>query len=119
MIHKLTIPLYREEVSPRFDLAPEVLFLLITRGNIIEEKRIVALTRPSADDLCHMLLSEKVHTLICGAIEDEYYQFLKWKKINVYDSVCATWSKAFHLWSKKKLTPGAILSKRKVEGKYV
>ena len=119
MIHKLTIPLYHEEISPRFDLAPEVLFLLISRGNIIEEKRIVALPRPSADDLCHLLLSEKINTLICGAIEDEYYQFLKWKKVKIYDSVCGTWSKAFQLWSKKKLKSGAILSKRRVEGKYV
>ncbi|WP_022663589.1 NifB/NifX family molybdenum-iron cluster-binding protein [Desulfospira joergensenii] len=119
MIHKLTIPLYHEEICPRFDLAPEVLFLLITKGNVIEEKRTIALPRPSADDLCHMLLSEKINTLICGAIEDEYFQFLKWKKIKIYDSVCGNWSKAFHLWSKKKLTSGAILSRRMVEGKYV
>jgi predicted Fe-Mo cluster-binding NifX family protein len=116
MIHKITIPLYHEEVAPRFDLATEVLIMILSKGNIIEEKKTIVLSRSSADDLCHLLLSEKINTLICGAIEDEYFQFLKWKKIEVYDSISGPWSKAFRSWSKKALKPGDILSNRSIEG---
>ena len=116
MIHKITIPLYHEEVAPRFDLATEVLIMILSKGNIIEEKKTIVLPRSSADDLCHLLLSENINTLICGAIEDEYFQFLKWKKIDIFDSISGNWSKAFHCWSKKTLKPGDILSSRSIEG---
>ncbi|MCK5541906.1 MAG: hypothetical protein KAI40_04380 [Desulfobacterales bacterium] len=116
MIHKITITLYNEEVAPRFDLATEVLIMILSKGNIIEEKKTIVLPRSSADDLCYLLLSEKINTLICGAIEDEFFQFLKWKKIDVYDSIAGDWSRAFHCWSKKTLKSGDILSRRTVEG---
>lgn len=119
MIHKLTIPIFHEEVAPRFDLATEVLIILLSKGNITEEEKTVVLPRSSADDLCHLLLAENINTLICGAIEEEYYQFLKWKKIDIYDSIAGEWSLAFEQWKKKSLNSGDILSKRKIEGKYV
>jgi predicted Fe-Mo cluster-binding NifX family protein len=114
-MHKITIPLYHEEVAPRFDMATEVLILILSKNDIIEEKTII-LPRSSADDLCHLMLSERTNTLICGAIEEEYYQFLKWKKIEIYDSIAGDWSRAFHCWSKNTLKPGEILSNRIIEG---
>jgi predicted Fe-Mo cluster-binding NifX family protein len=119
MIHKITIPLYHEEVAPRFDMATEVLIIILSKDNIIEEKKTIILPRSSADDLCHLILSEHTNTLICGAIEEEYYQFLKWKKIDIYDSIAGDWSRAFHFWSKNTLKPGDILSNRTIEGMNV
>jgi predicted Fe-Mo cluster-binding NifX family protein len=119
MIHKLTIPIFHEEVAPRFDLATEVLIILLSKGNVIEEKKTIVLPRSSADDLCHLLLAENINTIICGAIEEEYYQFLKWKKIDVYDSVAGKWSMALDRWQKKSLNSGDILSERLIEGKNV
>jgi len=119
MIHKITIPLYHEEVAPRFDMATEVLILILSKGNIIEEEKTIILPRSSADDLCHLMLAEKTNTLICGAIEEEYYQFLKWKKIAVYDSIAGNWSRAFHCWNKNILKSGDMLSKRSIEGIHV
>ncbi len=119
MIHKLTIPIYHEEVAPRFDMATEVLIMILSKGNITEEKKTIILPRSSADDLCHLILSEHTNTLICGAIEEEYYQFLKWKKVDVYDSIAGNWSTAFQLWNENTLKPGDILSKRTIEGRNV
>jgi len=118
-MHKITIPLYHEEVAPRFDMATEVLILILSKNNIIEEEKTIILPRSSADDLCHLMLSERTNTLICGAIEEEYYQFLKWKKIKIYDSIAGNWSRAFHFWSKNTLKPGKILSSRTIEGMNV
>jgi predicted Fe-Mo cluster-binding NifX family protein len=116
MLHKITIPIFHEEVNPRFDLASEVLFLIVSKGNVIEEERTVVLPRPSGDELCHLLISENINTLICGAIEDEYHQFLKWKKIEIYDGIAGTWSDAFQKWKEKTLKSGDILSGRRLEG---
>jgi len=116
MIHKIIIPLYHKEVAPRFDLATEVLIMILSKDNIIEEEKNIVLSRSSADDLCHLILAENVNTLICGAIEEEYYQFLKWKKIDIYDAVAGSWSKAFQHWCNKTLTSGDILLNRTIEG---
>lgn len=119
MIHKLIIPVYQKEIAPRFDLATEALIILISKNFVVEEKKTIVLPRSSADELCHLLLSENVNTLICGAIEDEYYQFLKWKKVHIFDSIVGDWSTAFNRWGKNNLTSGDILSDRMIEGKHV
>ncbi len=119
MIHKITITVHHDYVAPRFDLATEVLIILLSNNFIVEEKKPIVLPRSSADDLCHLLLSENINTLICGGIEDEYYQFLKWKKINIFDSIVGNWTTAFKNWQENTLNPGDILSDRMVEGKHV
>lgn len=119
MIPKISIPVFHQEVAPRFDLATEAVIILLSKNNTIEEERTIVLPRASADDLCHLLLAENINTLICGAIEDEYYQFLKWKKIDIFDSVAGKWLLAFKRWQQDKLISGDIISDRIVEGKYV
>lgn len=87
MEQKILIPLYVDQVAPRFDLATEVSIVSISEdGRSIEQKTVV-LPRASAEQLCHLVLLEKIGTVVCGGIEDEYYQYLKWKKVNVLDSV--------------------------------
>ncbi|MBA3011668.1 MAG: hypothetical protein KKF12_11815 [Proteobacteria bacterium] len=119
MIHKIIIPVHQKDIAPRFDLATEALIILISNGSMVEEKKTIVLPRSSADELCHLLLSENVNTLICGAIEDEYYQFLKWKQIHIFDSIVGDWSMAFNRWKEKNLTSGDILYDRMIEGKHV
>jgi len=119
MIHKVTITLYNEEVAPRFDLTTEVLIITLSKHDLkekVEEEKTVVLSRSSADELCQLLLSENINTLICGAIEEEYFQFLKWKKIDIYDSIVGGWSQAFNCWSQKILKSGDILSKEVISG---
>ena len=119
MIHKLTIPVHQEKIALRFDMATEVFIILLSDKFINEEKKSIILPRTSAEELCHLMLSKNINTLICGAIEDEYYQFLTWKKINIFDSVVGTWSEAFTNWKESSLNSGDILSSRVVEGRYV
>ncbi len=119
MIHKITITVHQNRIAPRFDLTTEVLIILISNNLVIEEKKSIVLPRSSADELCHLLLSENINTLICGGIEEEYYQFLKWKKIDVFDSVVGNCTVAFKNWQENTLASGDILSDRIVEGKRV
>ncbi len=119
MIHKLSIPVFQENIAPRFDMATEVFIILLSENMTLEEKKTIVMPRSSADELCHLMLSENITTLICGAIENECYQFLKWKKIDIFDSIIGTWSDAFDRWQKNILNPGDILSDRIVEGKHI
>jgi len=119
MVKKLLIPIYSDEVAPRFDLAAEVYVLIKVGDDEIEEEKIVVLPQASAEKLCHLILTENIQTVICGAIEDEYYQFLKWKKVTVIDSVSGSWVAALKLYNAGSLNPGEILCQRSVEGKRV
>jgi len=84
---KILIPLLGDDIAPRFDLAQEVLIIVTTtEGEIIEERPIV-LSTASAEGLCNLILIEKVDTVVCCGIEQEYYEYLTWKKVKVIDSV--------------------------------
>ena len=118
-IHRTAIPVLGDEINPRFDLATEVIILQTADKTNLQDKKSVVLPRSSADELCHILLSEKIDTLICGALEDEYYEFLNWKEIEVYDAVSGTWAHAFERWQTRTLKSGDILPMRMVEGELI
>lgn len=119
MIKKIMLPLYLDEVAPRFDLSTEAMIVTISGGNVVEEERTVVLAQASAEKLCQLILVENISILICGAIEDEYYQFLKWKKIGIYDSVAGPATLAFESWMNKTLKNGAVFIERRIEGNRV
>ncbi|MBP9597813.1 hypothetical protein [Desulfobacter postgatei] len=118
-LHKIAIPILGEEIVPRFDLTTEVIILTTVNASDIQDKKIIVLPRSSSDELCHTLLAQDINTLICGAIEDEYYEFLKWKKIKVFDGVSGAWAYAFKRWQTQTLNPGDILFTRMVEGNFI
>ncbi|WP_321492677.1 hypothetical protein [uncultured Desulfobacter sp.] len=115
-LHKVAIPILGDEIVPRFDLTTEVIILTTVNYTGIQDKKIIVLPRSSSDELCHTLLAQDINTLICGAIEDEYYEFLKWKKLNVFDGVSGAWTHAFERWQTRTLNQGDILFIRMVEG---
>ncbi len=118
-LHKIAIPILGEEIVPRFDLTTEVIILTTDRNSCIQDKRTIVLPRSSSDELCHTLLAQEINTLICGAIEDEYYEFLKWKKLNIFDGVSGAWTHAFERWQTQTLHRGDILFIRMVEGNLI
>jgi len=48
-------------------------------GNPTGRKTSV-LPHASPEELCHLILAQDVRTVVRGAIEEEYYQCLTWKK---------------------------------------
>jgi predicted Fe-Mo cluster-binding NifX family protein len=110
MNQKLLITIWRDQVAPRFDLTSEVLVATVdSTGGVLNSKTVV-LPTVSAEDLCHMVLTEGITTVICGGIEEEYFQYLTWKKVKVIDSVIGPYDLALELARGGGLEPGAILS---------
>ncbi len=115
-MRRVVIPVRETEVAPRFDLAAEVwIGLQGPEGSFVEERTVV-LPQASADHLCQLILSEGAQVLVCGGIEQKYYEYLVWKKVRVYDGVIATLASAKKALEEGTLTPGAILMARHFTG---
>jgi predicted Fe-Mo cluster-binding NifX family protein len=109
MATKVLICLYGNEVSPRFDLTREVLIAVIDKNAAVREEREVVLPHASVEMLCHMILNEEVQVVICGGIEEEYYQYLKWKNVEVLDSVIGDYKTVLQRIAQGRLKSGDIL----------
>ncbi|MEJ5299389.1 MAG: NifB/NifX family molybdenum-iron cluster-binding protein [Thermodesulforhabdaceae bacterium] len=107
---KILVTLSGQEIAPRFDLTTEVLIAICSKQGEIEDAKVIVLPQASADDLCHFIVKEKVDVVICGAIEEEYFQYLVWKKIKVFDSVIGMATEAIQHFAKGTLTPGKLLA---------
>ncbi len=110
---KILIPIFGNDISPRFDLTAEVYIVTIDANGQYQDERIVVLPQISAEQLCHLILTENVKVVICGGIEDEYYQYLLWKRIKVYDSIIGPWNTAVSRFLDNALHPGDILNDQK------
>jgi len=111
-MNKVLICLHGSDVTPRFDLTTEVLIASIADNGIVQDERTLVLPQASAEKLCHMILTEGVHAIICGGIEDEYYQYLSWKRIHVIDSVIGHCDQVLEHYRGGTLQPGQILKDR-------
>ena len=112
MSQKILITLCDNDVAPRFDLTTEVLISSIGSDGTIERNRTIVLAHASAEDLCQLILNEGVHAVICGGIEEEFYEYLTWKKVRVLDSIMGPWERALDRFSAGDLKPGTILFER-------
>jgi hypothetical protein len=119
MIDKILITMSAKEIAPRFDLTTEVRIITVSNIDMVEEERTMVLAQASAEKLCHLILVQNIKTVICGAIEEEYYQFLKWKKVSIFDSVAGLCSVVFEHYLDNTLASGAMFFKKSIEGEDV
>jgi len=114
MVKKVLICLYGNEVAPRFDLATEVMIASAGPDGSVEERTVV-LPHASAEKLCHVVLTEDVQVVICGGIEEEYYQYLTWKRVLVIDSVMGPYELVLDRFREGNLKAGDILFQKSSE----
>lgn len=107
-MNKVLICLHGSDVTPRFDLTTEVLIAVIGEGGVARDERTLVLPQASTEKLFHMIMTEGVRTVICGGIEDEYYQYLVWKRIQVIDSVIGRCEEVLDHYRAGTLQPGQI-----------
>lgn len=111
-MQKILIPLLDNDVAPRFDLATDVLiiFLVWVKGELVDrEDKVVVFDHASPEDLCRMIITEGVNTVICGGIEEEFYDFLTWKEVEVIDDVVGAASRVVMAFMAGELRSGAVL----------
>ncbi len=113
-MEKILIPLRDNDVAPRFDLATDVLIASVRRdkdtlGNV--EKKVVVLDQSSSEAMCRLAISEKIQTVICAGIEDEYHDFLQWKGAKIMDNVCGPADEVLDTYLAGELSSGDCLYK--------
>ncbi|MCG8530700.1 MAG: NifB/NifX family molybdenum-iron cluster-binding protein [Desulfovibrionales bacterium] len=86
---KVLVTLYGEEVCPRFDHTAEVWIGTYFKDELVEERTVV-LSAQSAEEVCHTIVAENIAVVVCGAIEKEFFDYLTWKRVTVYDFVAGT-----------------------------
>ena len=114
---RVLIPLYQDEVAPRFDLAGEVMIADVafsemgekTDGHAGVVTGNVLLQKPSVDCLCELALSRDVDVVICGGIEEQSYHYLRWKRVEVLDNVAGRAQNALDRFARGELKAGDIL----------
>lgn len=106
---KILIPLYRDEVAPRFDLATEALIVSVSEDGTPAGRQNLILPHASADELCDLVLSREIDTVICGGIEEEYYHYLRWKRVDVLDAVAGSVEAALDSFFAGRLKSGDML----------
>ena len=119
MSQKILITIAEDEVAPRFDLTTEVLISILGEDGAILENKTMVLARESAEYLCELILTEEVRVLICGGIEEEFFEYLTWKKVRVLDSVMGPWERALDRLRSGDLEAGDILHDRKERKSHV
>jgi predicted Fe-Mo cluster-binding NifX family protein len=109
---KILVTISENDVAPRFDLTTEVLIAFFMEDGVDDKNRTIVLAHASAEDLCQLILKEGIDVVVCGGIEEEYFDYLTWKKVQVLDSVMGPWDRALDAFKAGDLKSGSILFDR-------
>jgi len=112
MFRKVLLTVWNSEIAPRFDLTSEVVIAVLDEAGAVIQERTVVLPHASAEELCHLILTEEAGLVICGGIEEEYHQYLTWKKVEVLDSIMGPWERALEQARTGQLAAGSIFYER-------
>jgi len=97
-MEKILMPIFEHDIAPRFDLATEVIIVELDEHKKIRNQKTIVMPHASAEELCALILKEDINVVLCNGIEDEYYQYLRWKKIKVYDSIMDSYNNALNAY---------------------
>ena len=108
----LLVPLLRKDVAPRFDLAVELLLVGFDDAQAETSRQHVMLAHSSADELCDFILRQGVSVVVANGIEEGYYHYLRWKRVEVLDGVMGPADLAVERFAQGRLAAGDILFER-------
>ena len=107
------VTLCNDEVSPRFDLTAEVLICPLLpdaeTAGLPEGHRHLVLAHVSGEELCDVITRSGVSVVVCGGIEEDYFHYLRWKRIEVISDVMGPAAEALCKLARGELNPGDCL----------
>lgn len=106
---QILVTLFEDYIAPRFDLTTKILIGQAERGKPLAKPRTILLPGPSSDELCSLILKEKIDVVVCGGIEDIHYQYLTWKKIQVFDRIIGNGELVMRAALEGTLRPGIVV----------
>lgn len=73
---KIAVPIFNDQVSPRFDSAREIIIVDCNDGNIGDRKRLITIDMPCPEKI-KRLIELKIDALLCGGIDKMCEEYLK------------------------------------------
>jgi predicted Fe-Mo cluster-binding NifX family protein len=102
---KVAIPLFRDRISPRFDVCPEIWIVELNNGEVINQEKW-PLGRFNLQQRIDQLISKGVDQVICGGIDSFCMDHLGNRGINVIHNVVGEAGEALSFFIKGVLRPG-------------
>lgn len=91
LVKHALITIARDEIAPRFDMTAEAVIVPLEAASLSEsaaaERRHLVLAHVSSEELCDVITRSGVSLVVCGGIEEDYYHYLRWKRIAVISDV--------------------------------
>ena len=105
------VTLCRDEIAPRFDMTAEALIVPLTPVEADREvdRRHLVLAHVSSEELCDVITRAGVSVVVCGGIEEDYYHYLRWKRIDVIGNVMGPLEKVLQRLVQGELKSGDCL----------
>ena len=115
------ITLCGDTVAPRFDMTAEGLILPLetedsAQGLAKERGRHLVLAHTSSEELCDVITRANITTVVCGGIEEDYYHYLRWKRIEVISDVMGPLDAVLTRLAEGKLRAGDCLFAQRKSG---
>jgi hypothetical protein len=107
--HRILIALRGNEVAWRFDRTAEALVCDITDNGEVASRSEIIFARYGAEDICEYVLAHNIDTVVAGGVEEEYYHYLRWKRVDVIDNVAGELDPVLARLAGGRLSSGDIL----------
>jgi predicted Fe-Mo cluster-binding NifX family protein len=102
---KVAIPLFRDRVSPRFDVCPEIWIIELNNGEVINQEKW-PMESFNLQQRLDQLTSKGVHKIICGGIDSFCIGQLGNRGIDVIHNVAGEAGEVLNLFMRGRLRPG-------------
>jgi predicted Fe-Mo cluster-binding NifX family protein len=109
---KVAMPLFKERISPRFDVCPEIWIIELNNGEVINQERW-PMENFNLQQRMDQLTSKGVDKIICGGIDSFCMDYLGNMGIDVVHNVAGEAREALNLFIRGVLRPGFYCNGKK------
>ncbi|NWG02927.1 MAG: NifB/NifX family molybdenum-iron cluster-binding protein [Syntrophaceae bacterium] len=111
---KVAIPLFKDRISPRFDVCPEIWIIELNNEEVINQEKCT-MGGFNLQQRLDQLTSKRVDKIICGGIDNFCMDHLGKIGIDVIYNVAGQAREALNLFIKGVLQPGFYCDGKKEE----
>jgi len=115
MTMKVAMPLFRDRISPRFDVCPEIWIIELSNGEVINQEKWQTESFNLQQRLTH-LASKGVDKIICGGIDSFCMDHLGNMGIDVIHNVAGEAGEVLKFFIRGRLHPGFYCNGKKGRG---
>jgi predicted Fe-Mo cluster-binding NifX family protein len=112
---KVGIPLFKDRISPRFDVCPEIWIIELNNGEVVNQEKCPTVSFNLQQRL-YQLTSRRVDKVICGGIDSFCIDHLGNMGIDVIHNVAGDAAEAVTLFIRGVLRPGFYCNGKRGRG---